>query len=294
MFSTFDCNLYATDMKLLTKLNDSRVKLLFALKGALGGLRQIVVHDSRFEVHPKFSLDSALIRLRRFEPDLLISIEMAKIIAGSSAYLDIGANAGYWTIPLAKIFPHAIAFEPDPLVRERLLRNVALNELKDLTVSEFAVSDSSGTARLAVRRALDNSGALNDGLGSLVNFDSHLESTLEVPTTTLDLYLYNSSLVVRLIKIDVEGAEDLVLRGARSLLEHHRPIVVSELLFPVDAEKASLLASRISMFPETYLHFEVVNSRLRNLELVNFDELSDLNVFSIPQEHLENLAPLLA
>ena len=281
-------------MKLSGKLNDVRMKLLYALRGGLGGLRQVVVTGSLFEVHPKFSLDSALIRFRRFEPDLLMSIEIAKIIRGSSAYLDIGANAGYWTIPLARIFPFAFAFEPDPLIRKRLLRNVGLNGLKDLTVSELAVSDSSGTAKFAVRRALDNSGALNDGIGSLVNFGSFLESTLEVPTVTLDDYFSTSSLTLGLIKIDVEGAEDMVLRGSRTVLEQQRPIVVSELLFPVGINKETLLAARMALFPDDYLHFEVVKSRLRNLNLKNFNELSDLNVFSVPQEKLEKLKPLLA
>ena len=281
-------------MKLLTKLNGSRVVFLSVLWRLFGRFRQVEISECKFEVHPKFSLDSPLLRLREFEPDLVMSLQIAKMIGDSTAYVDVGANAGYWTIPLAKIFPVAIAFEPDPLVRERLRRNASLNELGNLSVSELAVSDFSGNARFAVRRALDNSGALNDGLGSLVNFDSYLESTLEVPTVTLDAYLGGSNLSVGLIKIDVEGAENMVLSGARSVLYKHRPVVVSELLFPERIEKSTLLDSRFGFFPEGYLHFEVLNNRLSKLKGLNVEELQDLNVFSIPQEQLEKFRALFA
>ena len=280
-------------MRILTKLNGIRVGSLYALRQLFGRTRHIEVSGCKFEVSPKFSLDSALIRLGEFESDLIMAIQIVKLIGGSTAYVDIGANAGYWAIPLAKTFPVAFAFEPDNLIRERLRRNASLNGLGNLSVSEFAVSDASGRAGFAVRRALDNSGALNDGLGSLLKFDSNLESILEVTTVTLDDFFQSQDLVAGLIKIDVEGAEDMVLSGGKNVLNNHRPVVVSELLFSENIAKSTVLDSRFAHFPKGYLHFEVLSSRLSKLQGVSADHLSDLNVFSIPEEHLEKLTPLL-
>lgn len=277
-------------MNNLAKLNGVRVKLLFSLRKLLGRRKLIEVSGCIYEVDAKYSLDLALLTLRRFEPDLVMAIKVAKAIGGSGSYIDIGANAGYWAVPLAKNFPSAIAFEPDPGIRERLIRNVKLNQLENVTVCELAVSDSSGTANFAVRRALDNSGSLNDGMGSLVNFDTFLEGTVLVKTVSLDEYLSINGDSVSLIKIDVEGAEELVLRGAARTLQRDLPVVISELLFPEDSDKSDLLPSRLRLFPETYVHFVVINERLTELKEVAIDELRDVNIFSIPLKRLGRLA----
>lgn len=281
-------------MNHFAKLNGVRVKLLFSLRKLLGRRKLIEVSGCIYEVDAKYSLDLALLTLRRFEPDLVMAIEVAKAIGGSGSYIDIGANAGYWAIPLAKNFPSAIAFEPDPSVRGRLTRNVKLNQLENVTVCELAVSDSSGIASFAVRRALDNSGSLNDGMGSLVNFDTFLEDTVPVKTVSLDQYLSIKGGSVSLIKIDVEGAEELALKGAIRTLHKDKPVVVSELLFPINSKPSTLLTSRLNLFPESYRHFILQKNRLHEVKNVSSSNLSDMNIFSVPQEKIQTLAYWLA
>jgi FkbM family methyltransferase len=247
-----------------------------------------------YEVDAKYSLDFALLTLRRFEPDLVMAIELAKAIGGSGTYIDVGANAGFWAIPLAKNFSSAIAFEPDPGVRSRLIRNVSLNSLENFEVSDLAVSESSGSASFAVRRALDNSGSLNDGMGSLVNFETFLEDTLRVQTVSLDEYLATKGSSVGLIKIDVEGAEEMVLLGATQTLQAARPIVVSEMLFPLNSDPSTLLTARLNLFPKSYRHFVVEKNKLHELDNLPASKLSDLNIFSIPGEKMRNLASWIA
>ena len=277
-------------MKYLSMLNSARLKLMFSLRKILGSRKLIEVSGCMYEVDAKYSLDFALLTLRRFEPDLLMAIELAKAIGGSGKYIDVGANAGYWAIPLAKNFSSAIAFEPDPDVRSRLIRNVSLNSFENFTVSDLAVSDSSGTASFAIRRALDNSGSLNDGMGSLVNFETFLEDTVRVETVSLDKYLATKGGLVGLIKIDVEGAEELVLLGATQTLQEARPIVVSEMLFPFNSDPSTLLTARLNLFPKSYRHFVVEKNKLQELHNVPRSRLSDLNIFSIPVEKIQNLA----
>jgi len=275
-------------------LNVARVKLMFSLRKGLGRRKLIEVSGCMYEVDAKYSLDFALLTLRRFEPDLVMAIELAKAIGGSGTYIDVGANAGFWAIPLAKNFSSAIAFEPDPGVRSRLIRNVSLNSLENFEVSDLAVSESSGSASFAVRRALDNSGSLNDGMGSLVNFETFLEDTLRVQTVSLDEYLATKGSSVGLIKIDVEGAEEMVLLGATQTLQAARPIVVSEMLFPLNSDPSTLLTARLNLFPKSYRHFVVEKNKLHELDNLPASKLSDLNIFSIPGEKMRNLASWIA
>lgn len=281
-------------MKCLSALNAKRVQALFQLRKLLGVRRIIEVQGYIYEVDAKYSLDLALLTLRGFEPDLVMAIEVAKAIGGSGGYIDIGANAGYWAIPMAENFSSSMAFEPDSGARARLMRNLSLNSLENLVVSDLAVSDSSGIARFAIRRALDNSGSLNDGLGSLVNFETFLEDTVLVETVSLDDYLPINGFLPGFMKIDVEGAEEMVLLGASRTISEARPVVVAEILFPHNSERMHLLSSRLNLFPKSYFHFMVQKSKLKNIKAVSGADLLDMNIFSVPEEQLHKLANWLA
>lgn len=139
---------------------------------------------------------------------------------------DVGANSGEYTVLLAQLAPrgHVYAFEPAPHVLPRLEANVRLNRLTNVTVEAAAVSEFDGKTTLYVDRSRHNS-----GLSSLSpqpwRSDTELEER-EVPSTSLDRYLPGGRL--DLMKIDVEGHELEVLRGAVRLLTDARPIVVFE------------------------------------------------------------------
>jgi FkbM family methyltransferase len=126
---------------------------------------------------------------------------------------DVGANIGAYTVLFARwVGPngHVYAFEPVGSIARNLRAQLALNEVEDrVTVVEAAVTDRVGEMALAVsagaglnRRALPT----DDRLRRLV-----------VPTVSLDAFCAERSLAPSVIKIDVEGAELDVLRGAGGL-----------------------------------------------------------------------------
>lgn len=127
---------------------------------------------------------------------------------------DVGANLGAYTLlfaqwagPSGKV----VAFEPAPASIAGLRRLVALNDLRDrVEIVEAAVSGAVGTARFA-------SAGLS-GANALVDAAHSGGGVITVPTTSLDAFCEARHLRPDVIKIDVEGAELDVLRGARRTL----------------------------------------------------------------------------
>ena len=130
--------------------------------------------------------------------------------------LDVGANVGFIAVIAAKLVGPAgrvVAFEPVPANARLVRRNARLNGLSRLEVVETAVGDRCGTARLVLAR-LSGGSAL---AGTDLPPDACGE--IEVPLTTLDAWHAREPATrPALVKIDVEGAELAVLRGAVGLL----------------------------------------------------------------------------
>lgn len=194
---------------------------------------------------------------------------------------------------MAKIFEVVIAFEPVPEIYEKLNINIKLNGLSNVLTKRQAVSDKSGTAAFAIRSSYDNSGGLNNGMGSLVKFDSFMRQEITVAVETLDTNLASRLGRVGLIKIDVEGAEDLVLKGGGGLIRKDRPIVISEVLFSKDSghTKWRSLVRRFELFPPGYRHFVGASGRLVQIVEADSESLEDFNLISIPAVMASDLLP---
>lgn len=128
-----------------------------------------------------------------------------------SLFVDVGANVGLYTIWALDIGAEVIAIEPDRRSCERLAENLTLNGYA-ATIVQAAAGESAGALRLTT--GLDNQNHLV--LGS----DASTVPSATVPVQTLDAIVGDR--VVDGLKIDVEGAELLVLRGARRLLSSQR------------------------------------------------------------------------
>lgn len=135
-----------------------------------------------------------------------------KALQPGSVALDVGANIGnyallfgQWVGPRGRVY----AFEPAPAIRAALERHIALNDLTDVVVPvAAAVSDGCGSA------AFTTTGV--HGISRLGNGAD--PASVMVDTITIDEFCTRQSITPDLIKIDVEGAELAVLRGARETL----------------------------------------------------------------------------
>ncbi|HWO41618.1 MAG TPA: FkbM family methyltransferase [Candidatus Eisenbacteria bacterium] len=141
--------------------------------------------------------------------------------------LDIGANVGAHALTMAKFAGPAgrvIAVEPHPYMCARLRQNVALNHLTNVTVVEAALFDKNGPINLygfdeAEFHRGGSSLVPGDGARVPIQVRAIRGSTLRV-----ECRIDSCSL----LKIDVEGAEGIVLSELADLISSHRPVIICE------------------------------------------------------------------
>jgi len=142
-------------------------------------------------------------------------------------FIDMGAHSGYFTLLAARGVTSSgkvLSVEPNPIVFEQLVKNVEASNLSNVIPEQVACGDSKGQLVLYIH---DDS---NSSMSSLSHANVQDAICVEVECKTLDSLIEKHQLDrVDLIKIDVEGAELCVLRGALKMLELCRPTVVLEL-----------------------------------------------------------------
>jgi FkbM family methyltransferase len=162
--------------------------------------------------------------LRGYEPHERLTRHFVRLLRAGDAALDVGANMGYYTLVAAlQVGSRGCvhAFEPAPDTLRLLRANAGLNPAAPITVHAQAVSDHCGETRFFAAPA-DRS-----GYSSLRDLGLETQSVHTVPCIALDSLL-DELPPVRLIKIDVEGAELRVLRGMRGLIARDRPHIIIE------------------------------------------------------------------
>lgn len=157
---------------------------------------------------------------------LQVQLFTTSLVEGDTA-IDIGAHCGQYSILMAAMCGQTgqvVAFEPDPYAREKLLQNLSLNpSIKPPVVEAYAISDVAGKALLYSRGANSQSSLVRSG----VEFSSTEKAEqIEVTLMSLDSYLLEKNLPEpRWVKIDAEGAEIRILKGAKRLLASNAGIV---------------------------------------------------------------------
>jgi FkbM family methyltransferase len=181
----------------------------------------------RYRIFPDFGLSPLLGGWEREVQQLMVK----HIKVGSVVY-DIGANYGIHTLLMARRAGrtgHVYAFEPSEEIMPQLQVNIKLNAFTNVTCLQLAVSDSIGSATFVKGQ--------HKGAGHLAGGGQQMESNTEsqVETITLDDAVFAASRRCKLphfVKIDVEGAESKVLRGAKRVLAEAKPILLIELHNP--------------------------------------------------------------
>jgi len=149
---------------------------------------------------------------------------MCKTFGGPGIALDIGAHCGTWTVALSRAFTHVFSFEPNPRVFNNLCANLALRNLANVDARRCCLSSEKKTTTYFFRSP-DGGGNGIEPLSGTIDASC---PQMPVETTTLDCLFAADSPKITFIKIDVEGHELDVLRGATHLIARDSPPIVVE------------------------------------------------------------------
>lgn len=199
-----------------------------AILGPSGDLRDVIVADRyghRFLVPQVGSpVGFELLIHGVYEPTELAIVLDA--LPPGATFVDIGANIGCYTLPAARrVGPggRVLAIEAAPSILPYLENNVSNNGLRNVEIVATAVGEREG--RVAFHEAPANS----FGMGSIAPQFGAL--AVQVRITRLDSILKDRHMPdVHVIKVDVEGFELNVFRGAEETLRTQRPLVLFEFL----------------------------------------------------------------
>lgn len=135
-------------------------------------------------------------------------------VSAGDLFVDVGANVGYFSLLAAKRGAHVIAFEPNPECRADFANNVALNDFREVEIRATGIADRRGADELYVENEQ------NLGAGSLKTVTGR---HFPIEIDTLDSQL--EGLSPALIKLDIEGAELMALRGASQVLARTHAVI---------------------------------------------------------------------
>ncbi len=164
-----------------------------------------------------------------YEQDEVTLLE--SLLAPGGCFLDIGANAGFFTLhgaALAGPEGQVHAFEPLPANLARLRETVRENRLSHVRVVGAAVSDHEGELTFTLPPEGES------GWGRVA--EGPEAETIRVPCVSIDSYLDSlpdPPASVDVVKLDVEGHEAAALRGMQRTLQRHRPAILMEMNLPL-------------------------------------------------------------
>jgi len=138
---------------------------------------------------------------------------LLKVADPSKIFLDVGAHVGEYTVRMSKRCGEVIAIEPNPRTIRILRRNIRLNDCDNIIIHQCAAADYDGVMCLYER----------GGSSTLLDIDTRRKG-YEVPLKRLDDIVDEADIV----KIDVEGYEERVVKGMMRIVKQCRPFIVIE------------------------------------------------------------------
>lgn len=163
------------------------------------------------ENHFPMMLDKGLLKSGLAEYQPTPRNRSLQYIKNKRVAIDIGANVGLWSKPLAAVFDQVYAFEPVKIFVDCLKKNI----LKNTKIFEVALGNEVSNIDMIITE--ENMGQTH------VNFNTKGKGS--IPMTMLDAYNFTD---VDYIKVDCEGFEYPILMGAKNTIITNKPVIVVE------------------------------------------------------------------
>lgn len=178
-----------------------------------------------------YLFDSSYINEKDFQEPHIIKLFKDKIKENQTVF-DVGAHFGYFTLLSHKLVGEngkVVSFEPSPIPLKYLRKNVNLNKLKNVKIEPLMLSNKKGIYDFYY-----------SGFGGTMSSFKKSEGLpfhKKVFATTLDDYCFKKNIFPDFVKIDVEGADLLVIKGFIKTLKEKRINLLLELHHKILSEK---------------------------------------------------------
>jgi FkbM family methyltransferase len=227
-------------------------------------------------------LSRCLYGVGTYEPNEFMFL--SQVLQPGMIFIDVGANDGLYSLFAAKrIGPtgRVLALEPSTREFARLEQNLQLNRLANICPLRLAASDRTGVATLRI------AGFGHEGCNTLGGFAYAIEQegTEKVQMATLDNIVNAHALTrVDVVKIDAEGGELGVLKGAYKILTTHRPLILFELVEAALVHQGASREAVLSFLHEVGYRFWVFGPEGRP-EPVDRVDLDGVNIIAARRDY---------
>ena len=206
-------------------LGQKLLKLINPKKKILQKQRMLAGFQLQLDLRDR--MQSVIFMKRCHEPETeVIFKEVAK---SCQVFFDVGANIGYFSFLVKQLSPRAqiYSFEPLPQNIDAFKINRDINQFSLMELNEVCIADEEGETEFLIPPPAES------GWGRMAHRDLFSGKKIKRPVITLDGFCRRRNISrVDLIKIDVEGYEFKVLKGAMEMIEKYRPKVCIELNEP--------------------------------------------------------------
>ncbi|MDH5716436.1 MAG: FkbM family methyltransferase [Spirochaetia bacterium] len=237
----------------------------------------------QIQVYPRDILGKALYVLGYFEPD--ITNFCNTFLKPGMVFFDIGSNIGYYSLLASKKVGEkgkVYSFEPNNQIIVELKKNISLNSIKNIKVNQLALSEKKGKAKLS---QYEKGEEVYSSLSNTAYPGKKITGYEKVNIDTVDNFIKKNNInKVDLIKIDVEGAELLVLKGSKKLLSDKK---ASAIIF----EMQDFLTQRFNYTCEDLIQF-LENFGYKIYFFNNMKKILLTKDFSFENSHINNFIAL--
>ncbi len=256
------------------------IKKLFAPKRPTEPIREFEFRGMRMKVDISKSMGESI--YWRGAHDWRPIFVLDRYLKFGQTFIDVGANQGEYSIWAArKVAPSGsvIAFEPMDTLYKQLNENMRLNPFHNQLFKSLKIglSDKPGEMNLYGKASS------NEGVNTMFPTAEHTELIQKIPLDTLDSQLEKLACKqVDFIKIDVEGAELQVLKGATETLVKHKPLLLIEVNEEA-SQAAGYTSDDILVFLRSFgyqFHEIGLRGRLKSIENIG---LSFCNILATPK-----------
>lgn len=174
---------------------------------------------ARIELRLPDSIQNSILLTGVWEP--LITRTIQRDLQKGDVFIDIGANIGYYTLLASRIVGASgkvYAFEASPSIFKRLERNLAINRSTNVRIQNIAISSHAGTC--SIWTAPEGNLGHSTIMDKVALSDGHAKEATVACDSIANLIPPIDLFKARFIKVDIEGAERMMMEGVKDVLEN--------------------------------------------------------------------------